>query len=40
MWTIKATHLKAGVETMQLKVMSTWKTNTMMEQTWVVTKAL
>jgi hypothetical protein len=26
--------------TIQLKDMSTWETNTMTEQTWVVTKAL
>jgi hypothetical protein len=40
MWTTTATHLKTGVETSQLKVTSTPKMNTMMEQTWVVTKAL
>jgi hypothetical protein len=37
-WTIKETHLKAGVETIQLR-SSTWKMNTMMKQTWVSTKA-
>jgi hypothetical protein len=40
MWTIKATYLKAGVETIQLKIMFTWETNTMTEQIWVITKAL
>jgi hypothetical protein len=40
MWTIKVAHLKVGVEAIQLKVMSTCETNTMTEQTWVVTKAL
>jgi hypothetical protein len=40
MWTIKAAHLKVGVEIIQLKVLSTWEMNTMTEQTWVVTKAL
>jgi 1,2-phenylacetyl-CoA epoxidase PaaB subunit len=40
MWTIKAAHLKAEVETIQLKVMSTCEMNTMAEQTWVITKAL
>jgi hypothetical protein len=40
MWTIKVTHLKAGVETIELKVVSTREMNTMTEQTWVVTKAL
>jgi hypothetical protein len=34
------THLKTGVKTSQLKVTSTLETNTMTEQTWVVTKAL
>jgi hypothetical protein len=34
------THLKAWVETIQLKVMSTWETNIMTKQTWVATKAL
>jgi hypothetical protein len=40
MWTIKATYLKAGVETIQLKIMFAWETNTMTEQIWVITKAL
>jgi hypothetical protein len=40
MWTTTTTHLKTGVETSQLKVTSTLEMNTMMEQTWVVTKAL
>jgi hypothetical protein len=40
MWIIKAAHLKAGIETIQLKVISTSETNTMMEQTWVITKTL
>jgi hypothetical protein len=40
MWTTIATHLKTGVETSQLKVTSTLEMNTMIEQTWVVTKAL
>jgi hypothetical protein len=40
MWTTTATDLKRGVETSQLKVTSTPVTNTMTEQTWVVTKAL
>jgi hypothetical protein len=31
MWTIKVVHLKVGVETIQLKVMSTCETNTMTE---------
>jgi hypothetical protein len=39
MWTVTGTHLTTGVETIQLKVMSTWETNTMTKQTWVVTKA-
>jgi hypothetical protein len=40
MWTITTAHLTGGVETIQLKVMSILETNTMMEQTWVITKAL
>jgi hypothetical protein len=40
MWTIKAAYLTTGVETLQLKDMTIWETNTMMEQAWVVTKAL
>jgi hypothetical protein len=40
MWTTTATHLKTGVETSQLKVTSTLEMNTMIEQTWVITKAL
>jgi hypothetical protein len=40
MWTITTTDLKIGVETSQLKVISTLEMNTMMEQTWIVTKAL
>jgi hypothetical protein len=40
MWIARVTHLKTGVETNQLKVTSTPVMNTMMEQTWVVTKAL
>jgi hypothetical protein len=39
-WTIKAAHQKTGLETIQLKVMTTREMNTMMEQTWVITKAL
>jgi hypothetical protein len=39
MWTIKAAHQKTGVETIQLKVVTTQEINTMTEQTWVVTKA-
>jgi hypothetical protein len=40
MWTTTATDIKTGVETSQVKVTSTLEMNTMMEQTWVVTKAL
>jgi hypothetical protein len=40
MWTNKAAHLTAGVETIQLNAMSTRERNTMTEQTWVITKAL
>jgi hypothetical protein len=40
MWITTVTHLKIGVETSQLKVTSTLETNTMTEQTCVVTKAL
>jgi hypothetical protein len=39
MWTIKEAHQKTGVETIQLKVVTTQEINTMTEQTWVVTKA-
>jgi hypothetical protein len=39
MWTTTSTHFTAGVETIQLKVMSTWEMNTMTKQTWVATKA-
>jgi hypothetical protein len=30
---------QGGVETIQLKVMSTWETNIMTKQTWITTKA-
>jgi hypothetical protein len=40
MWITRATHLKTGVETSQLKVTSTLEMNTMTEQTWVVNKAV
>jgi hypothetical protein len=40
MWTTLATHLKTGVEISQLKVTSTLEMNIVVEQTWVVTKAL
>jgi hypothetical protein len=36
----QATHLKVEIETIQLKVMSTYETNTMTEQAWVVNKAM
>jgi hypothetical protein len=39
-WITMVTHIKTGVETNQLKVTSTPVINTMMEQTWVITKAL
>jgi hypothetical protein len=40
MWITRATHLKTGVKTSQLKVTSTLEMNIMIEQIWVITKAL
>jgi hypothetical protein len=40
MWITTAIHLTAGLEIIQLKVMSTWEMNIMMKQTWIATKAL
>jgi hypothetical protein len=37
-WVTMATHLKTGVEINQLNVTSILEMNTMMKQTWVVTK--